>query len=434
MFRSYQVDISSDVEKSTELELYIVFDSAFVRGRMLQEQYLGRGRQLACWNGDPTGPWRPIRIEAYDFKITNIHPFAKVAADLSADLILNVERTGVSSVHVSVVGPDDKVLRKVTIEAGCSSHTIRLNPEEFQLWWPSGMGAQPQYTARAFLTDHNGKVLHAVSKKFGFRRIRVVQEALGEEPGTSFCFHVNNVPVFAGGANWIPLDSFLTNATKTRYHDWLQLMVEGNMNMVRVWGGGIYESDDFYDLCDELGILVWQDFMFACGLYPAHDSFVENFRREAEDNVKRLSYQIAESEGAVSQNQGRCDKFPARRIYEKVLPEIVASLTDIYYHPGSPWGGTSSSDVTVGDNHQWNVWHGSQEPYQSWDKLAGRFVSEFGMLSLPDTKTIEGFLTHEKDRFPQSSVMAAHTKAAGFERRLALYLTENIRYDFDMAD
>ncbi|KAM0792192.1 hypothetical protein ACM66B_004889 [Microbotryomycetes sp. NB124-2] len=473
MFRTFRIDILPDLKSSVkELELYIVFDSAFVRGRQLQEQFLGRGKELACWNGDASrlfvrkagynygwdwgpvlmtaGPWRPVRVEAYEARILDFHPRATMRRDLSAELTLHVERDPSHGVHTSIIDPYGNTVHKSAIEVGEHSRTIGFEAEDVRLWWPVGMGEQSIYTARATMTDENGRVLDSVSRKFGFRRIQVVQESFVDvdEPGKSFCFHVNNVPIFAGGSNWIPIDSYLTNATSKRCRELLELMVQGNQNMIRVWGGGIYEADYFYDICDELGILVWQDFMFACGLYPAHDEFVENVKREAEDNVRRIrshpclaifagnneDYQIAESDRAISHERGTPDRFPARQIYEHVLPKVVTTLTDVYYQPGSPWGGKSSSDPTVGDIHQWNVWHGSQEPFQEFDRLAGRFVSEFGMLSLPDSRTITGFISDSRERFPQSKLMAAHTKAAGYERRLALYLTENIQYDFGLSE
>lgn len=127
--------------------------------------------------------------------------------------------------------------------------------------------------------------------------------------------------------------------------------------------------------------------------------------------------------------------FPAREIYERVLPAVVHKLSDVYYHPGSPWGGKDTTDKTVGDIHQWNVWHGSQQRYQDWDKLGGRFVSEFGMQGLPDIRTIDYFLDGDSsERFPQSKTMANHNKADGYERRLELYLVENIRHGFKMED
>lgn len=211
--------------------------------------------------------------------------------------------------------------------------------------------------------------------------------------------------------------------------------------MVRVWGGGTYEADIFYDICDELGILVWQDFMFGCGQYPAHDSFLKLVEVEAEQNVKRLrnhpsvvilagnneDYQLAESLNLV--------EFPAQQIYESLLPFIVSEFCDIHYHRGSPYSapGVPTADPTLGDLHQWNVWHGSQQPWQNWHTLSGRFISEFGMQGYPNIRTVDHWLDGRADeRFPQSRLNNQHNKAAGSERRLELYLVENFRHAFDM--
>ncbi|RBQ74494.1 hypothetical protein VDGD_06180 [Verticillium dahliae] len=232
----------------------------------------------------------------------------------------------------------------------------------------------------------------------------------------------------------------------------MKLLADGNQFMVRVWGGGIYEEQAFYDVCDELGILVWHDFMFGCGNYPAWPALLDSIKREAEENVKLLrhhpsiviwagnneDYQFAESENLTYDiNDKDPDSwlktdFPARYIYEKVLADVCASLIpDTFYHFGSPWSGADTRDPTVGDLHQWNVWHGTQEKYQNFDKLVGRFVSEFGMEAFPSVKTIDAFLPkgrEDPDRYPQSSTIDFHNKADGHERRIALYLVENFRY------
>jgi beta-mannosidase len=219
--------------------------------------------------------------------------------------------------------------------------------------------------------------------------------------------------------------------------------------LLRVWGGGIYEDDAFYSACDELGILVWQDFMFACGNYPCFPSFLDSVRQEAVLNVRRLrhhpslvifagnneDYQVAEAAGLTynyadknPENWLKTD-FPARYIYEFLLPDIIqAECPDIPYHPGSPWGdGKRTSDPTIGDLHQWNVWHGTQEKYQIYPSLGGRFNSEFGMEAFPHLETIKSFVEDEKDLYPQSKLMDFHNKAAGHERRIATYLIENVR-------
>lgn len=266
--------------------------------------------------------------------------------------------------------------------------------------------------------------------------------------------------MFCAGANWIPADSFLPRVTKEKYKAWISLALKGHQNMLRVWGGGIYESDTFYDLCDTLGILVWQDFMFACGAYPAYPEFRTSVDREAREVVKRLrgrpclaimtgnneDYAFAETTGIKW--DPRCEDpdewlksgFPARYIYEITLPAVVKELCgdDVAYKPGSPWspGGRNSADLLIGDVHQWNVWHGSQEPYQNYKNLAGRFVSEFGMQGFPIAKTVKCFFggdtQKQKSWHPTSRIIDHHNKATGFLRRIAGYLYENIRFDMKL--
>ena len=334
------------------------------------------------------------------------------------------------------------------IDAGASATFIISDPE---LWYPVRYGKQPLYKVKATIVE-NGEDIDSVSKKIGLRRAELVQRPLKEQPGTSFFFEVNGIPLFCGGSDWIPADNFIPRISKERYYDWVKLVADGNQFMIRVWGGGIYEEQAFYDACDELGILVWQDFMFGCGNYPAWPELRASIKREAEENIKLLrhhpsiviwagnneDYQYAESVD-LEWDQNNTDAeswlktdFPARYIYEKILPDACRELCpSVYYHPGSPWGGVDTRDPTVGDIHQWNVWHGTQEKYQNFDKLAGRFVSEFGMEAFPSVKTIDAYLPLGKDdpdRYPQSSTIDFHNKADGHERRIALYLVENMRY------
>ena len=231
-------------------------------------------------------------------------------------------------------------------------------------------------------------------------------------------------------------------------------MVDGNQVMIRVWGGGIYEEDVFYEACDELGVMVWQDFMFGCGNYPTFPSILESIKQEVVANLRRMrhhpsivlyagnneDYQVQESNRLTYNYEDKDPEswlktnFPARYIYEKLLPDCMAEESPgVAYHPGSPWGdGKISSDPTVGDMHQWNVWHGTQEKYQIFDTLGGRFNSEFGMEGFPHIDTIDYFLTDPAQRYPQSHQLDFHNKADGHERRIATYLVENFRTTTDM--
>ncbi|EKM80323.1 hypothetical protein AGABI1DRAFT_120351 [Agaricus bisporus var. burnettii JB137-S8] len=453
-------------------ELVIHFESAFLKGRDTEKQH----GKFNLWNGDSSrlhvrkaqynygwdwgpilmtvGPWKPITFEAYTNRIVDVDIRARVNEDLSVNLSADVTFAEKKSGFMvfSLSGPDGAATASISptaTDSGQAKVSLAFPPGKLSLWYPIGYGKQSLYTASIKFTDEHGDVVDSKTQTIGFRRVRIVEKKLVDQEGLTFLFEVNNIRIFCGGSNWIPADSFLTAVTPKRYRDWLQLAVEGNQNMIRVWGGGIYEHDSFYESCDELGLLVWQDFMFGCGQYPAYDSFVESVREEAVQNVKRLrhhpsvviyDYQLAESlnlelDYADETSDFRDTNFPARYIYERVLPEVVQALTDTYYHRASPYSGHGkvTTDPKFGDIHQWNVWHGSQEPWHNWDILAGRFVSEFGMQGYPNVRTVDNWLGGDvSERFPQSRVCNNHNKADGFERRLELYLVENFRHAFDM--
>ncbi|KAI4597223.1 Beta-mannosidase B [Pestalotiopsis sp. 9143b] len=468
MFLPERVDVTSVLEKDGENELVIIFDSAYLRGWKLVEKY--PDHKWGCWNGDSSrlavrksqyhwgwdwgpalltcGPWRPINLELYDSRISDLWCDIEVEESLkTATVKVNTTVEGSPAKVRFDVSLDGESLARQEVEGTDATFTIN-DPE---LWYPVRYGKQPLYTIKATLV-HKGKEIDSVSKKVGLRRAQLVQRPLKEQPGTSFFFEVNNIPIFCGGSDWIPADNFIPRISKERYRDWVKLVADGHQVMIRVWGGGIYEEQAFYDACDEFGILVWQDFMFGCGNYPAWPELLTSIQKEAEENIKLLrhhpsiviwagnneDYQYAESENLTWDQKDHNAEgwlktdFPARYIYEKILPDACKKLIPAtYYHPGSPWGGVDTHDPTVGDIHQWNVWHGTQEKYQNFDKLVGRFVSEFGMEAFPSVKTIDAFLPLGKDdpdRYPQSSTIDFHNKADGHERRIALYLVENMRY------
>ncbi|OAA47912.1 beta-mannosidase [Metarhizium rileyi] len=472
MFVSQRVDATHLLKSTGDNVLVITFDAAYLRGWKEVEKH--PHHKWGCWNGDNSrlgvrksqyhwgwdwgpvlmtcGPWRPIHLELYESRVVDLHAEIDIGEALkSAKVVARAVIEGTAS-HVRFnISLENKRVASETVIVKDGEAVASFMVQNPELWYPIRYGKQPLYTINATLLDHSTEV-DTWSKKIGLRRVELVQRPLIDQPGTSFFFQVNNIPIFCGGSNWIPADNFIPRLSKERYHDWVKMVANGNQFMLRVWGGGIYEEDSLYDACDELGILVWQDFMFACGNYPAHSSYLKSVEREARDNVKRLrhhpsiviwagnneDYQYAESEKL---NYDPADDnpdnwlqtdFPARYIYEKILSDVCEELIPgTYYHPGSPWGGKNSSDPSVGDIHQWNVWHGSQEKYQNFDKLVGRFVSEFGMEAFPSIDTVESYLPKGKDdpeRFAQSSTVDFHNKAAGHERRLALYLVENIRY------
>ncbi|CDK29252.1 unnamed protein product [Kuraishia capsulata CBS 1993] len=470
MFVEYRVDVTKSVNLTGTNTLRIYFKSGLLTARKLEKKH-GKG---VCFNGETSrtqarkaqygwgwdwadavmtcGPWRPIKLVSYDALMTDVH----VKTDLTD---LNVAKVSVKTtvetadeghdfrLRVSVQDPSGDSLKTLEVSAGAGESDLDLEIDQPKLWYPIGTGEQPLYTFTAELLAADETILQTETKTIGLRTVELVQEPLEGQPGTSFFFKVNGVPVYATGSNWIPGHSMPCLFSDADYKEWLQLIVYGNQNLVRVWGGGFYEEEVFYSECDRLGLMVWQDFMFACGAYPGYPEYIASVEEETKTTLRRLrnhcslvlyagnneDYQVAESfnlEWDPEDLSGdySATSFPARTIYEVTLPNLVAKFQpDVPYHPGSPWGGKGTADPTIGDMHQWNVWHGSQEKYQNWYKLGGRFVSEFGMEALPNIKTYQDCITDPTEMFPQSRTVDHHNKADGFERRLALYVIENIK-------
>ncbi|KAG8941847.1 hypothetical protein FRC03_003926 [Tulasnella sp. 419] len=405
------------------------------------------------------GPWRPITLKSYKVIIDELQAFARVSESLESSLeacvTLKGSKESMKSVQFSLRDSREEIIREENVQVpestSDSSHQIswELGNDKVKLWWPIKYGEQALYTLDAKLIDKNGGLLDIQTQKIGFRRVKLIQEPLEDAEGTTFLFEINGIRIFMGGSNWIPADTVLTNISEKRYKALLQTMVDGNQNMIRVWSGGIYEPQVFYDTCDELGILVWQDMCgFACGVYPAHESYVSQVTAEVTANIKLLCHHPSiviwcgnnEDYQQVLQ-WGGISELPARKFYEDIFPSLVSKLTkdDVPYWFGSPYGGSKwyeTADQTVGDVHEWHVWCNSPsgEFYQNYDLLAGRFVSEFGLPSYPDPRTVEFWLdgAPESQRYPQSPIMAQHCKAGSFERRFANYMNENFRMTGDL--
>lgn len=468
MFVPYRVDVTNALVQGTNT-IGILFESAFLKGLEMEKQmgkhplwngdssrlYVRKAQYHYSWDWGPKlmtcGVWRKVYLESYQARISDMHIQVDVAGDhklATVDIEIEVEDTHnyARTANVKIADPQGKIVVDGLLPIHNSIARGQLPVHDPELWWPAGHGAQSLYTVTATISQADRQaILDTKKHRIGLRDLQVVQHPLKDQEGTSFFFQVNGKGIFAGGANWIPADNFLTRITAERYRAWLELMIKGNQTMVRVWGGGIYEDDAFYDACDELGLLLWQDFMFGCGAYPAHAKFQASVRLEAEANVRRLrnrpclaifagnneDYQVAEQLKLTK------EEFPARVIYEQLLPDVVNSLSPkTLYWRGSPYTSEDkpTTDPTIGDIHQWNVWHGSQHKYQHYPELVGRFVSEFGMESLPSVKTIATF-TDAKKAKPQSQVMMHHNKADDNERRLGVYLIENIRFStHNLAD
>ena len=383
------------------------------------------------------GIWRPVHLTLYNHsRIDDFFVKQDVVSEKMAKITNFVEIHSIddnatdAKLMVSYTLPNqERVIKEnnIKLTKGVNKIAVPLEISNPQLWMPNGWGKPHLYNFTAQVVVDNN-VIAEKSHQIGLRNIRVVAEP--DEHGQSFYFEVNGHPLFAKGANYIPGEIMNTLQDDSYYEEIFDNVVAANMNMIRVWGGGFYENDKFYQLANEKGILVWQDFMFACTPHPHDDAFLDNVAHEARYNIKRLrnhpsvAIWCGNNEVLESIKYWGYDKVYSKEImdgfregydktFRELLPEIVMELDpDKFYLHGSPdtanWGRIPS--LSYGDAHYWGVWHGRQ-PFEVLDKNVPRFMSEFGFQSFPEMKTIRTFAT-EKDFDIESEVMQSHQKSS----------------------
>lgn len=247
------------------------------------------------WDWGPVmltaGPYMPVYLEAYSSRIDDVYVRTKLSEDHSSSQIsvaVSVARTkSPASAEIVIFDSTGIQVAATTIALELDNASTEFTIQDPKLWWPNGQGDPHLYTAKVTLKNSD-RMVDETTTCFGVRTIELIQEPLADAPGTSFMFRVNGRDIFAQGGNWIPADNLLPNISRERYFDWVRLGRDCHLNMIRVWGGGIYETEDFLDACDEMGILVWHDYALACGDYMIRDAFMENLRREAEHQTKRM--------------------------------------------------------------------------------------------------------------------------------------------------
>ena len=383
------------------------------------------------WDWGPrfvtSGIWRPVSLEAWDHARVDSLQIAteKIAAD-EAVLSANVEVEASAPARAIVVlnnltNHTVAGRKEITLTKGLNRVPMNFSLAHPHLWWPNGLGAHPLYNFQAQVIV-GGAPIDQKQTRMGIRSLELRQTP--DESGKTFAFYINGVPVFAKGANWIPADSFPTRITKEKYRQLVGSARDANMNMLRVWGGGIYESDDFYEACDEMGIMLWQEFMFACSMYPATPEFLDNVKHEAVDNVVRLRNHPSivvwcgnnEIETAWL-HWGWKKDLPAslwddyKKLFHGVLQEVVASYDPTRpYRPSSPSANLEEDPETqrIGDTHYWQVWHAAL-PFSEYEKQRPRFMSEYGFQSFPQIETVKTY-TLPNERDIQSPVMMAHQR------------------------
>lgn len=452
MFRTWNVDCKKFL-KAKQNHLLIQFESAVRKGKELAKQlpytlpgdekvFTRKAQYQYGWDWGPRfvtcGIWRPMKLKMWSvFKINTTHLFADEISDSIARVIVEVNITvdRPTTVFFKLVaenGTRDSSYSSITVTPEEKISNLLIEIKNPKLWWCNGLGNPALYHITMQATNSNQQS-ELKEFNYGLRTVTLIQQV--DTVGRNFYFILNGVHVFMKGANWIPADNFLPRITKEKYRTLLSDVKDANMNMLRVWGGGVYEDNSFYNLCDSLGILAWQDFMFACAMYPGDSSFIENVKEEIEENVIRLrdhaclalwcgNNEIDEGwKNWEWQKQYKYSENDSLKIWNdyynlfySVIPDVLSKTDPLHqYIESSPrvgWGHKESFER--GDSHYWGVWWG-MEPFEIYKKKIGRFVSEYGFQGMPAMKTIESFTNHE-ERNRKSLAIKNHEKhPTGFE-------------------
>ena len=399
----------------------------------------------------PIGIWKDIRLEGYSkARLAEVHLRQEHAdGQVVVEVRTAIERWGEASLTavVRITAPDGEVVEKDAAISAGNEVIVNVPISKPELWWPNGYGGQPLYQVEVSLIDATTGMLDWRKYQIGLRTIELRQQE--DEWGRSFVFVVNNIPIFAKGSNWIPANSFPTRITDEYLEGLLRSAAETHQNMLRVWGGGFYEEERFYDLCDRYGILVWQDFIFSCSIYPLNSQeFLENVHVEVTENVRRLRHRacLALWCGNNEMEQGWVDwgwkgteyqdlKAAYDRFFHHTLPEwCQAEDPDHSYWPSSPSSDTPFDDPNgqrQGDAHYWDVWHG-RKPFTSYRDQYPRFMSEFGFQALPPLETISTY-ADQADWNMTSYIMEMHQKNASGNSLMVGQMLDTFRLPKDFV-
>jgi beta-mannosidase len=410
------------------------------------------------WDWGPrlvsSGIWRPITLEAWnEVRIENLKIVQNEVESDRACLtaVFEVESKCATSASLGILLGSEMVgFQKVMLRPGLHAYEVPFHIDFPKLWWCNGLGDAHLYslTAKLLLKER----VITCTERVGIRTIELVQEK--DDVGSSFYFKLNGVPVFMKGANYIPNDIYQTRVSDEKYRKVIETARDSNFNMLRVWGGGFYENDLFYELCDEAGILVWQDFMFACAMFPGHEAFVENVRQEAVDNVRRLRNHpclalwcgnneivVAWERWGWKERELEIGEEHATRIwrdYEHLFHEVLAQVVDEHDPARSYWSSSPTvepgvpSSLTSGDEHYWGVWH-QKQPYETYSTHIGRFMSEYGFQSFPELRTVKEYALPE-DFGLLTDVMKAHQRSPVGNEAIEHYMLQSYRQPRDFEE
>lgn len=418
--------------------------------------HLRKAHYMFGWDWGPripdAGIFRPVSLigiekaQLSNVKISQKHTILEDETEVELSINVMLAEAGQpQKPEQNVLSSDNSYQVQITVETP-EENLISGKPNQTKfvigkakLWWPNGYGEQPLYTITVDLYDNTGRLLDTCRKRIGLRTMTMLRQE--DEYGESFAHEVNGIPIFAMGADYIPEDNILCRMNQERTRELLTQCKEAHFNCIRVWGGGLYPADDFYDTCDELGLIVWQDFMFACGNYRFTKEFEASVTKELVDNIRRIRHHAClglwcgnnEMELFTSKREWNgSDALAADyiKMYEYVFPNIVEKEdAGTFYWPASPSSGghfDNPNDEHRGDVHYWDVWHGDK-PFTEYRKYYFRYLSEFGFQSFPSIKTIEAF-TKPEDRNVFSYVMEKHQRNAAANGKIMNYMEQMFLY------
>ncbi len=452
MFRSYRFDIGPHLTTAKNV-LRIRFSSP-VRYAKAEEArigklpvalrseriYIRKAQYSFGWDWGPefitSGIWRQVYLEnSKAASIETIHCETRSVAGDSAELGLRVSLSGQpgenTSLQIELKNGQQPVISEQVVLGSATEIEHKITVTDPILWYPAGSGDPHLYDLEVALMQ-NGTVVSVCTKRIGIRTVELQQAVDGKK---AFRFVVNDKPVFIKGANWIPAHSFLPGVSDETYRKLITHASNANMNMLRVWGGGIYENDVFYDICDELGLLVWQDFMFACAAYPTHKDFLENVSEEVKQNVSRLSSHPSlaiwcgnnENEWNWYKEQRQpYTQMPGHSIFSQLIPDVLSQADPLRpYWLSTPFGDDEDpNSVSSGNRHQWDIW----SMWTDYNEVAGDtslFVSEFGFQGPANCETLERVIP-KKERSFQSRLFDFHNKQVDGNERIIRFLTSHL--------
>ncbi|MDT7833043.1 glycoside hydrolase family 2 protein [Flavobacteriaceae bacterium S356] len=444
-FRKYVVPVKSILKRENELRVQFESTSITEESEKKKLGYeLPEGHRIFTrkaqfqygWDWGPklntSGIWKEISLKAWDDTLikevylqqTN---YSEEKAEFFADI--KIESSLKKSAKIQIEINDTIYKKEIGLQGKTFDYAIPIKIKNPKFWWPHNLGEPYLYDVYIKLVV-DGKIVDKKRLKHGIRDIELMAEK--DSIGESFYFKINNVPVYAKGANYIPQNSFQNKVTDAHYEKLLSDVVDANMNMLRVWGGGIYENDIFYDLCDEKGILVWQDFMFACAMYPGDTNFLENVKEEATQQVKRLRNHASvalwagnneNSEGwhrwGWQSGRSEAEKNEIWRnylkVFDSILPNTVKNFSQTPYWESSPkYGRGNTLYKTEGDAHDWWVWHDGY-PFEHFEKNVPRFMSEFGFQSFPSFETLNYINQEDSVNIHMDAIQSHQKHSRGFQ-------------------